>query len=67
MVENYQPVVLRKLLLSKGSTKSEIEEELKKYNSESTSKSMTDTVLGVLQSKKNSMVRKEGYKFIVNS
>ena len=67
MVENYQPVVLRKLLLSKGSTKSEIEEELKKYNSESTSKSMTDTVLGVLQSKKNNMVRKEGYKFIVNS
>lgn len=67
MQENYQPLVLRKLLLSKGATKQELEEELRKYNSESTSQSMTNTVLTVLQRERNNMIKKEGNKFVINS
>jgi len=67
MQENYQPVVLRKLLLSKGVTRPEIEEELEKYNPESTSQSMTNTVLTVLQRERNNVIRKEGDRFVINS
>ena len=67
MQENYQPIVLRKLLLSKGATRPEIEEELRKYNPESTSQSMTNTVLTVLQRERNNVIRKEGDRFVINS
>ncbi len=67
MQENYQPVVLRKLLLSKGATRPEIEEELRKYNPESTSQSMTNTVLTVLQRERNNVIRKEDDRFVINS
>lgn len=67
MQENYQPIVLRKILLFKSATKEELEEELKKYNSESQSQSMINTVLRVLQRERNNMIRKEGKKFVINS
>ena len=67
MQENYQPVVLRKILLSKGATREEIEEELKKYNPESESKSMTNIVLTVLQNARNNMIKKEGDKIVINT
>jgi len=67
MQENYQPVVLRKILLSKNATREEIEEELRKYNPESESQSMTNTVLTVLQRERNNMIRKDGNKFVINS
>ena len=59
MVENYQPIVLRKLLQSNGLTRKEIELELKKYNPDSESQSMTNTVLQVLQDEKHPIIRKE--------
>jgi len=59
MQENYQPVVLRKLLQCNGLTRKEIEDELKKYNPDSESQSMTDTVLKVLQDEKHPLIRKE--------
>ena len=67
MQENYQPVVLRKILLSKGATREELEEELQKYNPESESQSMMNTVLTVLQREGNNMIRKDGKKFEINS
>ena len=56
MKENYQPVVLRKILTSTSTTRKELEEELKKYNADTGSTSMTDTVLKVLQG--NSIISK---------
>ena len=67
MQENYQPVVLRKILLSKGATREELEEELRKYNPDSESQSMMNTVLTVLQREGNNMIRKDGKKFEINS
>jgi len=67
MQENYQPVVLQKILLSKSATREELEDELRKHNPESQSQSMTNTVLTVLQRKRNNMIRKEGNKFVINS
>lgn len=67
MRENYQPIVLRKILLTKGATRAEIEQELRKYNPNSTSQSMTDTVLTILQNERNNMIRKEGNVFVINS
>ena len=63
MQENYQPIVLRKILLDNEVTKSEIEQELKKHNPDSSSQSMTDTVLTVLQRERNNMIRKEGDEY----
>ena len=65
MQENYQPVILRKILLSNGLTREEIEEELRKHNPDSSSQSMTDTVLTVLQ--RNHIIKKENNKFLINS
>ena len=67
MVENYQPIVLRKILESKNATREEIDKELHKYNPDSDSKSMTDTVLAVLQRDRNQMIRKEEHRFVINS
>lgn len=67
MQENYQPVVLRKILLSKSATREEIEQELRKYNPDSESQSMTNTVLTVLQHKRNQVIREDGDKFVINT
>ena len=67
MQENYQPVVLRKILLSKSATREEIEQELRKYNPDSESQSMTNTVLTVLQHERNQIIKKEGDKFVINT
>ena len=67
MVENYQPVVLKQLLLSGSATREEIEEELKKHNPDSESKSMTNTVLQVLQGEKHPIIRKQDDEYVINS
>jgi hypothetical protein len=65
-VENYKPVTLRKILLSKGATRKEIEEELKIHNPDSESQSMTNTVLTVLQKESRKIIKKENGKYILN-
>ena len=67
MYENYQPVVLRKLLLSGSATREEIEEELREHNPDSESKSMTNTVLQVLQNEKHPIIRKQDDEYVINS
>ena len=67
MQANYQPVVIRKLLLDGESTRDEIEKELEKYNPGIESKSMTTTVLRVLRKERNKVIRKEGKKFVIDS
>lgn len=67
MQANYQPVVIRKLLQSGPSTREEIENELLKSNPETTSQSMTNTVLTVLQKERNKVIRKEGQNYRIDS
>jgi len=66
MQENYQPIVLRKILLSKNATREELEDELKKFNPDSQSQSMMNTVLTVLR-ERNNIIIKENDKFEINS
>ena len=67
MQENYQPIVLQKILLSGSASREEIEAELKKNNPDSESQSMTNTVLKVLQDEKHPIIRKEDDLYVINS
>ena len=63
--ENYQPVVLRKILTSTSATRKELEEELKNKNIGTESESMTDTVLKTLQN--NDMISKNPFgNYVIN-
>lgn len=65
MKENYQPVVLRKILTSTSATRKELEEELKNKNIGTESESMTDTVLKTLQN--NDMISKTPFgNYVIN-
>ena len=65
MNENYQPVVIKTLIENpNGVTKQEIQNKLEIYNSESESKSMTETVLSVLSN--NGIIHKELDKYVLN-
>lgn len=67
MVENFQPVILRKILKSKSATKEELDNELDKYSKNSKTPSSINTVLDVLQRERNQMIRKEEHRFVINS
>jgi hypothetical protein len=66
MLENYQPVVIKILIDNKGGriTRQLIEQQLHNYNPDSSSKSMTNTVLSVL--KQNEIIRQEEDEFVLN-
>lgn len=65
MKENYQPVVLRKILTSTSATRKELEEQLKNKNIGTESESMTDTVLKTLQN--NDMISKNPFgNYVIN-
>lgn len=65
MQENYQPVVIKILTdNASGITRQVIEEQLNNHNPDSTSKSMTNTVLSVL--KHNDIIRQEEDEYVLN-
>jgi MoxR-like ATPase len=67
MQQNFQPVILRKILKSKSATKEELDDELEKYSKNSKTSSSINTVLTVLQRERNEMIRKEDHEFVINS
>ena len=63
--ENYQPVVIKELTENpSGLTKQQIQNQLRVYNLESESKSMTETVLSVLLN--NQIIKKVLDKYVLN-